>query len=220
MPAESNYLMVQVITYPRLTGAVLAVALGMMLGVIIGASLQSILIAALFLPLLIFVGALAPRVLMAFSGQGVRRVDFYQWKFGITLWSAAYAILFFARFPTSVVGGLATATLLGLYIAGKWGCYRSGCCGSMPYRVVNATTSLPVTEIRISGGLLVIVCMCIVLDRSSSAVLIGLTGHVTTRALGYWGRGERINFAGLMAMPDIPALLTIIVIQALCQPHV
>ncbi|MNP48340.1 hypothetical protein D3C76_1424500 [compost metagenome] len=67
--------------------------------------------------------------------------------------------------------------------------------------------------------LLIMVCICIVLDRSSSAVLIGLTGHVTTRALGYWGRGERLNLRNVGRMPDIPALLTIIVIQVLSQPH-
>lgn len=218
MPAESNYLRGQ-ITYPRLTGAVLAVGLVMMLGIVVGASLQSILLAAFFLPFLSFVGALAPRVLMAIRGAGGQRVDFYQWKFGVTLWSAAFAILFVTRVSTDVVGSLAIASLLGLYIAGKWGCYRSGCCGAVPYRVVNATTSLPVTEIRISGVLLIMVCICIVLDRSSSAVLIGLTGHVTTRALGYWGRGERLNLRNVGRMPDIPALLTIIVIQVLSQPH-
>lgn len=219
MPAESNYLMVKIISYPRLTGAVLAVGLGTMLGFIVGASLQSILLAAFFFPFLTFVGALAPRVFMAIRGTGGRRVDVYQWKFGVTLWSTAFAILFVARVPTNVVGSLAIATLLGLYIGGKWGCYRSGCCGSVPYRVVNATTSLPVTEIRISGVLLIIVCICIVLDRGSSAVLIGLTGHVTTRALGYWGRGERLSLRRLGAIPDIPALLTVIVIQVLNQSH-
>lgn len=207
------------VDYPRLKGAVLAVGLGTTLGFIVGASLQSILLEALFLPLLTFVGALAPRLLLVICGVGGRRVEFYQWKVGVTLWSAVFAILFVMRDSTNVVGSVAIATLLGLYIAGKWGCYRSGCCGSVPYRVVNATTSLPATEIRISGVLLILVCAYIVLDRESSAVLIGLTGHVTTRALGYWGRGERITLRGLKRMPDIPALVAVIIFQAFSQPR-
>lgn len=164
----------------------------------------------LVIPVAITLGALAPQTIGMFLAPARPRGDFYQWRWGVVVGGAAAAVLSLSSPTPAKFQGLAGFMLLALYIAGKRGCERYGCCGAVKFRVVNATASLPATEVRVTAAFLILVAVCLIADEPRMGAEIALASHLALRTMAHWVRGERLDAAGLARMPDLFALLLLI----------
>lgn len=195
-----------IVRYPRLAGAVLAVAGGAVLALTLRVPASVWPIAILVPPIVTTLSALSPSFLSRALKRSGPPSDFYQWRWGVVAGGVTTAVLA-ATMPMPAQGpALASVVLLGLYIAGKVGCAQYGCCGAVPFRVASAHNSLPHAEIRVSAASLFVAVVCVCSGEPRLATAIAVAAHIVVRAMSYWARGERVHSRGLLRMPDLVAL--------------
>jgi hypothetical protein len=133
-----------------------------------------------------------------------------QWRWGATCASALLLLMSVVGPNPDHVLTVGSICLNGLYAAGKAGCAKFGCCQAVPYRVVNASVSLPAFETTVALSVFLLCIVLALLGEYRMAIASGISCHCMGRAISYWARGTNPSLRHPLTTPDVYALLALI----------
>ncbi len=160
------------------------------------------------------IGSSLPLFLHLYVRSLLHRPEPRQWRWGVFL--AAASLLFLAALDGAADQTLAVGAISihGFYAAGKLGCAKFGCCQAVPYRVVNATVSLPAFETVTAIVIFAYCALFSMLGDYRMAIASGFTCHCVTRAISYWARGTNVSLQHPFRTPDVFALGVLVLTSA------
>lgn len=164
--------------------------------------------------LFLAVGSAAPALIHLYVRSLRYRPEPRQWRWGVVISSVAVCALAVFYGPANQVLAVGAVCTHGLYAAGKFGCTKFGCCQAVPYRVVNATVSLPAFETALASAVFVCCVVLSILGEYKMAVAAGFACHCAARAISYWARGTNVDPRHPLRTPDVFVLVMPLVVAA------